>query len=374
MKIMIKRTLVAIALTSALTSTGFAATISSSPLVDSKIQGYRPYMAAIGSNIVTGGKADPSKPGYILPQVGAIIEIPSYAESNLFRFVDKDGDLVAKLGSQFTLPNGNTVTGKEEFLVDWFVIEPKDGFKFPDQIGDEQNVASWDDLVAVKIETDFVAGNKNSHSLIVPESASGKRLGFIATPTSENGYPNKGTPVKAWDLSKIWTQKEVVDPGECLIGSTDPSCTEEGKPDGGDNPTGGGGSISAPEGFINIFNARTNTVVKSGDPLTVDTTYYAVIRIKSSDGVSYRDPTEEELNTIKWNIVDPTDSETIIASYTVEDTESVNNDSDLVGPGGAKVYEFRTQKINADAKDPLQITPPNYSEQGWGLKVTIETE
>lgn len=362
MKILMKRSLLAITLATLTTTSAFAAQVGSGQfgLQNGGIQGWRPYMASIGSKIVVGGQDNGN--GGLIPTVGTVIEIPTYTTGDvLFKFIDKDGDIPAGLGYG-TLPNGSDAS--KEFRVEWYIIEADDW----------NAVTSWDDLTnATKIETAIADGgnvkNANSHTLVVPEGAAGKRLGFIAYPESEYGVPANGNPVKAWDLSKIWTQTEPTEPGECVVGDKD--CEDNGNGNGGDNNNGGGGEVVASEYAITLYDAKTNLPLKPDSKLTINQEFFATIRIK--DGETYRDPSSAELATLTWNMLD---SQGNVKFAYAETSGRLGQapEGETFGPDKLVKYTFTTQSKNTDAAVDLQTMEPNFSEQGFGLSVTLTTE
>lgn len=359
---LLKRSLIAMTLAGVMTSSAFAATLESSKvgITQGGIKGWQPYMQSIGTKMISGGKDDGN--GVFLPAVGSVIEIPTYATSeDLFKFIDKDGDIPAGLGYA-TLPNG--AAAQKEFRVEWYAIVAKNG--------DWNAVQSWDDVTATLIPTEIApAGlnekNKNSATLVVPETAIGARLGFIAYPESETGIPSTGVPVKAWDLSQVWTQTPPTNPGECVEG--DPDCSDNGTP-GGENPGGGGGEVQPSEFAINIYDATTNLVVKPGDELLVEKTYFATIRINNGDN-TYREPTATELESLKWNLVDK--DGVVVDSYGFDHPRVDIKSGETFGPDKFVKYKFTTQTTNADSADKFGQIAPNFSEQGFGLYVTLET-
>lgn len=367
MKTIFKRTLLAIAMTGLVTTSALAAPISSKPLTGSQINGYIPYMESIGTRMVVGGLKD-GQGNWTGLEVGDVIDIPSHLTAaqltalgleNNFILGDKDGDPKAAKAGEFTI-NGVTYPGSKEFDVKWYAIEPAEGKTW-------ETVASWEDVVPTELDGAFYDENQNSKSLIVPAEAAGKRIGFIATPTTETGVPFQGVPVKAWDLSKIWNQTPPTEPGECEPGT--PGCSDNGTP-GVDNPGGGGGDVGAPAGVVTIYDGKTNKLVKPGDALFVDRTYYATIQIK--DGAVYREPTTTELETLAWNITSSTDG-TVVASYKAGESTRVSTTANGQAATGFNKYEFTTQKTNADALDDLKVLAPNYSEQGFSLSVTLDS-
>lgn len=370
MKINIKRTLL-VTLIAGLTSSAYAAEIKTSTLgIDPSlaaektgIQGWRPYMAAIGSQVVFGGQQEGDK---IIPTVGTVIEIPTYATgSELFKYVDKDGDISAGLGMGITLADKQLA--KTEFSVEWYIIEPKSG--------NWDAVGSWADLNAELIDTAAIGAgnnslNQNSKTVVVPENAAGKRIGFIATPTSEYGSPKIGQPIKAWDLSKIWTQTEPTEPGECDPSVTD--CEDNGNGNGGDNNNGGGGTVIATDYQINVYDAKTNTPVLPTTKLRVGQEFFATIRIKQVDGEgkeTYRDPTTDELDSLKWNMVNANGE---IIAYYDKDSDRLNVDDEKFSYAGQELtkYTFATQTTNEDAAEELKSVTP-FSEQSYGLQVVL---
>lgn len=372
MKKTLKVSLLSLAIMGFTTSAFAATTLTSQPLTGTAIKGYIPHINSIGTRVVLGGQKDAN--GNLLSvNVGDVIEVPTYLtadelvamglQTEHFDFGDLDGDAPASLGKDFLDTAGNSHTGTQEFLIEWYAITPKDAKAW-------DAVASWNDVDATVLPGAFYQENTVSKALVIPAEAGGKRIGFKATPVSEFGLPNKGVPIYAWDLNKFWKQNPPNKPGDCLLANDECSDKDNQGTPNGENANGGGGVIGTPDGVVNIFNAD-GTLVKPNDSLFVNSTYYATIQVK--DGENYREPTEDELKSLKWYVTDETG--TPVATYTAADSTRVKGTAaEAKSPTGFNKYEFSTQTKNTDAADLLKNREPNFSEQGLSLKVEIEVD
>lgn len=368
-----------------------------------RVYGYYPYYNSIGSQVI---ESSSNKDGVNLISVGAKIQVPShlyeYKKEGIpqYRFVDKDSDIATALGLKNPSSVPSYVTPVKTTQVKWFIIKAAPGYRFEDEPDNGEKIIKLWTPEQVEIITeitdqqyvDYIGDNGNSRALIVPEYAVGYRIGFWALPETEIGIPDAGNWVKVFDLGQLFTQNEPLDagPGENVNKDKptnpdpDPLCLLEncGTPNG-ENPGGGGGLVPGENWIINIYDGTTNNILSSEDKLKVNHTYYATIRIKNTnreDGslVAYRDPKPNELETLRWNIFDIEDANnTPIDFYDVTTAPArVINGVNTVTLGTEvyKKYEFKTQVTNDDAATGLKALPPNFSEQGLGLGISIEID
>lgn len=362
----------------------------------SQVVGYIPYFSSIGSTVVSSEKAN--EQGTLQIAIGAQIEVPSYLyhpdadKMNLYyNLLDEDGDIGPLVGNtevDFSTLFDGLFTPIQNAKVRWFIIEAADGYRFADEsIDDKPNtslIEQWTtDSVKIIEELPgvYTATNQSSPSVIVPEQAEGYRLGFWALPETENGEPRVGKWVKAFDLNYLYAQQAPKFPTDKT--DTDEGCLTKscGNPTV-ENPGGGGGVVTGAAWIINIYDGENNRLVARNAPIKVDHEYFATIRIKdNSNGNAYRDPTPEELETLTWNIIDESkpegDPNRYVGKYVAfksarVDVAPADKPTVVVGADELKRYVFTTQVNNMDAADELKILPPNYSEQGWGLELTIE--
>ncbi|SES77539.1 hypothetical protein [Thorsellia anophelis] len=370
-----------------------------------EIYGSSPYFDSIGSKVI---KSDRVIDGVLQISVGAMIEVPSHEyefnsqiKNPFFSFIDHDNDVATVLGNDSPGSLPTDLIPSKFTQVRWFIIEAAEGYKFADEVSKSGEIITrWtpEQIRIVSEITDgrnvnFFTDNKNSKSLIVPEAAVGYRIGFWVLPETENGIPNAGNWIKVFDLNKFFSQKAPSGPGPGEW--TDTNHPHNPDPDiacinlncgipSVDNPGGGGGLVTGADWIINIYDVidpddpSKDILADTSDTARVNHEYYATIRILEDNSVEgigavYRDPTEKELETLEWEIINLETDETI-ASYSEKNNPTrVNNNAGTITIGAQtfKRYWFKTQFTNAEAQQILQETGPQYSEQGWGIRVKI---
>lgn len=200
------------------------------------IEGYYPYMASVGAELLTSVVRDDKIDNYpwVLnddntkgPTVGSIAYIPDIFCSvkrsdidaakadpsigqffNNFNLIDQDNDIC----------DNNPLTG---VAVKWYML---------DDVENWNDNLTWEALNPVEIPSEYVIRTgsdaakrlQQKHTfpplisqplslntldaVEIPAAALGKRIGFILVPQTKTGNPREGMPVKVWDLNKYFAQ------------------------------------------------------------------------------------------------------------------------------------------------------------------------
>lgn len=385
------------------------------------VKGYYPYLDSVGSKIVAGGfstqfEGNPA----ILPQVGTIVEVPTYVTAasdpdDIRRYSYKDNDL------------DPDTTQRDGVEVKWFIVRPKNGkvfapintpFSNMKTNPDPTWVTNWDDIEI----SDEITGNNlvrvnnnyKSWALKVPYEATfngetvstiGLRIAFTIVPKSEYGDPIIGHKAKAFDLNFLYGQDSPILPGD----------KDDKAPDNGkiveSNPNEGGGPIQGGSPVIFTLYDTMNTPDKSDDVILtpkdvtkVRHTYRVEVLLRESlpvpDGqpkaFTYRPLKPEEYKNIKWQLWDPTQMSNavnydqlgqvgfngLLGSFNLDESPDPTRfqqlDKTLVKPDGSFDYAtgsqpsydtFTTQDFNPNAFAKHSI---HQSEQGLLIRVIYD--